>query len=482
MGPGRHRRGEMKFRVDEIVDATGGRLVAGSPEADAGTVCTDTRSLGQGQTFLALRGEHFDGHEFLADAVGRGAACLVVDRQDRLPEPALFPTVAMVVVGSTLDALAALGRAARARLTCPVVAVTGSCGKTTVKEMLGQILIRHLCGRTPRASFNNQIGVPLTLLDAEPEDEFVLCELGTNAPGEIAHLAEIARPTVGIVTLVTPVHLEGLGTVEGVAEEKAALVEAIPSDGTAILNADDPRVAAMGERCRGRVVTVGLTWEADLQAGHVIQTDRGLYFTTTGAAGFEIPVLGKHQAVLALAAAAAARQLGVSLEDSAAALRDFEPLPMRLAAEEAGDVVVVNDAYNANPSSMRVALGLLALWPERRKVFFCGDMLELGAESTTHHEELGRAIAESGVARLVCVGAESQATAEAAVAAGLAAEDVTSVQDADAAAEMASEVVADGDVVLVKGSRAVRMETVAEVILAARRALGARPQGTSGPT
>ncbi|HUU91279.1 MAG TPA: UDP-N-acetylmuramoyl-tripeptide--D-alanyl-D-alanine ligase, partial [Phycisphaerae bacterium] len=373
----------MKFRVDEIVRATGGRLVAGAPDADAGAVCTDTRSLDEGQTFLALRGERFDGHDFLPDAVVRGAACLVVDREDRLPPAPPPPTVAVVVVENTLEALAALGREARARLACPVIAVTGSCGKTTVKEMLGQILIRHLCGRTPRASFNNPIGVPLTLLDAEPTDEFVLCELGTNAPGEIAHLAQIARPTIGIVTLVAPVHLEGLGTVEGVAEEKAALVEAIPPDGVAILNADDPRVAAMAGRCRGRVVTVGLTWEADLQAGHVVQTDRGLYFTATGSAGFEIPVLGEHQAVLALAAAAAARELGVPLEESAEALRRFQPPPMRLAVEEAGGVVVVNDAYNANPSSMRVALGLLTLWPDRRKVFVCGDMLELGPGSRT---------------------------------------------------------------------------------------------------
>ena len=479
----------MKFRVDDILGATGGRLVAGSPEADAGTVCTDTRSLEAGQTFLALRGERFDGHDFLADAVERGAACLVVDAEDRLPvgqgraggPASARSSAAVVAVENTLDALAALGRAARARLTCPVVAVTGSCGKTTVKEMLGQILIRHLCGRTPRASFNNRVGVPLTLLDAEPADEFVLCEVGTSAPGEIAHLAEIARPTIGVVTLVAPVHLEGLGTVEGVAEEKAALVEAIPPDGAAVLNADDPRVAAMAGRCRGRVVTVGLTWEADLQAGHVIRTDRGLYFTATGSAGFEIPVLGEHQVVLALAAAAAARELGVSIEESAAALREFEPPPMRLAVEMAGGVVVVNDAYNASPASMRAALVLLTLWPERRKVFFCGDMLELGPEGRTYHEQLGQAIAEAGVARLVCVGPESKATARAAVAAGLAAENVTSVADADAAAAIASETVADGDLVLVKGSRAVHMETIAEAILAGRRAMDAPPQGTRAP-
>lgn len=463
----------MRFNVDDILKATGGRLVAGPAGADVGSLGTDTRALGGGQTFLALRGPNFDGHDFLADAVARGAVCLIVDRPEALPEPALSPTVAMVVVPDTLQALADLGRAARARLTCPVIAITGSCGKTTVKEMVGQILVRHRCGRTPRASFNNQIGVPLTLLDAELQDEFVLCEFGSNAPGEIAHLAALARPTIGVVTLVGPVHLEGLGSVEGVAEEKAALVDAIPPGGVAILNADDPRVTAMAPRCRGRVVTVGLTWDADLQAGHVIQTDQGVYFTTTGFAGFEVPVLGEHQAVLALLAAAVARELGVSLEDSAAALRAFKPPPMRLAVVQAGGITILNDAYNANPSSMGVALGLLILWPDRRKVFFCGDMLELGAESRAAHEELGRTVAQADVARLICVGRESQATARAAVDAGLATEDVTTVPDADAAARIAAEVVGDGDVVLVKGSRAVRMEQVADVLVASFRARGA---------
>lgn len=456
----------MNFSVDEILEATRGRLAAGTTDVDAGAVGTDTRTLGQGQTFVALRGERFDGHEFLDDAVARGAACLVVDRGVTLPGAARSSPVAVVVVERTLDALADLARAARARVGCPVIAVTGSCGKTTVKEMVGRILLGRLRGRTPPASFNNLVGVPLTLLDAEPQDEFVLCEFGSSAPGEIARLAGIARPTIGVVTLVAPAHLEGLGSIDGVAEEKAALVEAIPPDGVVILNADDPRVAAMAGRCRGRVVTVGLTWEADLQAGHLIQTDRGLYFTATGSAGFEIPVLGQHQAVLALAAAAVAREVGVSLDDSAAALRDFKPLPMRLAVEEAGDVILVNDAYNANPSSMQVALGLLALWPDRRKVFFCGDMLELGAESRAAHEDLGREVAKADVDRLICVGPESKATAEAAVAAGLAAEDVTTVADVDAAAKIVSKVVGGRDVVLVKGSRAMHMETVAEVVVA----------------
>ena len=470
----------MRFRVEEIVSATHGRLVTGRPDAQAGPVTTDTRALGRGETFLALCGERFDGHDFLADAVARGAACLVVDREDRIPPAARSAPCAVVVVEDTLAALADLGRAARSRLRCPVIAVTGACGKTTVKEMVGQILARRRRGRRPPASFNNQIGVPLTLLAAEPDDEFVLCEFGTNAPGEIGQLASIARPTIGVVTLVAPVHLEGLGSLDGVAEEKAALVDAIPPDGAAILNADDPRVAAMARRCRGRVVTVGFGDDADIQAGHLIQTDRGLYFTATGSVGFEIPVLGEHQAVLALAAAAAAREAGVPLEESAEALREFRPPPMRMAVEHCGEVTVVNDSYNANPTSMRAALALLALWPDRRKVFFCGDMRELGPESRALHEALGRQIAEAGVDRLVCVGRESGATADAAVAAGMARQDVTALADAAAAAAVAPRIVGDRDVVLVKGSRAVGMEKVVEAVVRARAA-GDRDAGALQP-
>ena len=460
----------MNFTVADILEATAGRLLAGPADSGAGTVSTDTRHLAAGQTFLALEGETFNGHAFLDEAVRSGAACLVVHQADAVPAAARKRGVAVVVVDDTLAALADLGRAARGRLICPVIAVTGSCGKTTVKEMLGHILARHLRGRVPPASFNNQVGVPLTLLAAEPDDQFVLCEFGSNAPGEIARLAGIARPTIGIVTLVAATHLEGLGSVDGVAEEKAALVDAIPSDGVAILNADDPRVARMAERCRGRVVTVGTTWEADLQAGHVVQTDRALCFTTSGSAGFEVPVLGTHQAVLALAATAAARELGITVEASAEALRDFRPPPMRLSPAEAGGVVVLNDSYNANPASMTAALALLALWPDRRKVFFCGDMRELGAASRPAHEALGREVAEAKVARLVCVGPESRATAEAARQAGLEADQVATVDDAVAAADMAVRMVETGDVVLVKGSRAIGLERVAEMILASRGA------------
>jgi UDP-N-acetylmuramoyl-tripeptide--D-alanyl-D-alanine ligase len=454
----------MKFRVDEIVAATAGRLAFGRPDALVSAVVTDTRALAAGQGFLALRGDQFDGHNFLDAAVNRGASALIIDREDLLAGLNGFAASgAVVVVRDTEAALAALGRAARARLKCPVLAVTGSCGKTTVKEMVGQILGRRLKGKTPPASFNNQIGVPLTLLAAGADDQFVLCEFGTNHPGEIAHLAGIGRPTVAIVTVVAEVHLEGLISLDGVAAEKSAIVEAVPPEGLAILNADDPRVAAMARKCRGRVITVGLNRRADLQAANFTQSEAGVRFTAGGVT-FEIPVLGEHQVVLALASAAAAREMGVSVAESSEVLRQFHPPKMRLAIQNAGDVKILNDAYNANPRSMKAALGLLPIWPDRRKVVFFGDMRELGAASRAAHEDIGRVIAGAGVARLACVGPESAATARAAVAAGMKPDAVATFADAQAAAQAATGIVRSGDMVLVKGSRLIRMEKVVEAI------------------
>ena len=481
----------MEFTVAEVLAATDGRLLSGTTEAPAGNVSTDTRALEAGQTFVALRGERFDAHDFLPDAVRRGAACLVVDREEKLPALGGAATrTAAVLVRDTQAALADLGRAARGRLRCPVIAITGSCGKTTVKDMLGQVLGPRLKGKTPPASYNNQVGVPLTLLAAEEDDQFVLCEFGTNHPGEIAHLAGIARPTLGVVTLVAPVHLEGLSSIQGVAREKGALVESLGEDGVAILNADDRRVASMARKCRGRVVTVGKNRGADLRLENLVQAEDGLRFTAqygpvraggppqggqvllceaalrceARAVAFAVPVLGEHQAVLALLAAAAAREVGVPLEASAEALRRFCPPKMRLALERAGDVTILNDAYNANPRSVRAALALLALWPERRKVFFCGDMRELAQASRSEHEKLGRAVKRAGVARLVCVGPESKATARAAVAAGMKRAAVATFADAQEAARAAADFVESGDLVLIKGSRAIRMEQIAEAI------------------
>ncbi len=458
----------MRFTVEAIVEATGGRLVGGRADAPPARISTDTRTLEPGDAFVALRGERFDGHAFLHQAYAKRAAALVVDAVETPPAPDAGPAV--IEVADTTAALADLGRSARARLTCPVIAVTGSCGKTTLKGMIAAVLGRRLRGTAGAKSFNNAVGVPLTLLAAEEDDGFVLCELGTNAPGEIAALAAVARPTVAAVTVVAPVHLEGLGSLEGVFAEKAALVEALPEDGLAVLNADDPRVAAMAGRCRGRVVTVGLeAAEADLRATDLVQTEAGLAFTV-GDLGFTVPVLGGHQAVLALEAVAVGEALGVPRDEAAAALAAFEPLPMRLAPERVGEVLILNDAYNANPRSMEAALALLALWPERRKVFACGEMRELGPASAEAHAALGRAAVEAGVGVLVAAGPETAATVAAAREAGLPPDRAVHVADAAAAAEAVAGRLEPGDVVLVKGSRAMHMDMVVRAVAEAAAA------------
>lgn len=453
----------MEFTIAEILEATGGRLAAGPAEGAAGRVVTDTRALQPGQTFVALCGERFDGHDFAADATKAGAACVIVERAEALGESDR-PEPAIVVVPDTYAALEALGKAARDRLACPVVGITGSCGKTTLKEMIGQVLGRRLRGRTPPKSFNNRIGVPLTLLAAEADDEFVLCELGTSAPGEIASLAAVARPTIGVVTLVAPAHLEGLGTVEAVAKEKAALVEALPPEGVAVLNADDPRVAGMAAACRGRAVTVGEAESADLRVTDVEQTEDGLRFAVEGVR-FELPVLGRHQAMLAAAAAAVANEFGLTTSEAAEALRAFRPPKMRLGLRRAGDVLVLDDAYNANPASMAAALNLLAVWPDRRKVFFCGEMRELGNASAQAHADLGKLAVEAGVARLVCVGDLGERTALTAIAAGLDPDAAEWYEDSSVAAAEVARFVEPGDVVLVKGSRTMRMERIVEALV-----------------
>jgi UDP-N-acetylmuramoyl-tripeptide--D-alanyl-D-alanine ligase len=453
----------MEFTIAEILEATGGRLAAGPGEGPAGRVVTDTRALQPGQTFVALCGERFDGHDFAADATKAGAACVIVERAEALGESDR-PEPAIVVVPDTYAALEALGTVARDRLACPVVGITGSCGKTTLKEMIGQVLGRRLRGRTPPKSFNNRIGVPLTLLATEADDEFVLCELGTSAPGEIASLAAVARPTIGVVTLVAPAHLEGLGTVEAVAKEKEALVEALPPGGVAVLNADDPRVAGMAAACRGRAVTVGEAESAELRVTDVEQTEERLRFAVEGVR-FELTVLGRHQGMLAAAAAAVAHEFGLTTSEAAEALRAFRPPKMRLGLRRAGDVLVLDDAYNANPASMAAALDLLAVWPNRRKVFFCGEMRELGDASEEAHADLGRRAVESGVARLVCVGPLTGAAARGAKEAVLSPDAVDCFADSVAAAEAVPGIVEAGDVVLVKGSRTVRMERIIEALV-----------------
>jgi UDP-N-acetylmuramoyl-tripeptide--D-alanyl-D-alanine ligase len=453
------------FTVQDIVRATQGALVAGDLGIPVTGVSIDSRSLGVGEAFFAIHGHRLDGHAFLAEAAARGAACLIVHT---LPDevPANVP---LVLVEETTRALGQLGSWHRSRFAIPVVAVTGSNGKTTTKELAAGVLATRFEVLRPERSFNNQWGLPLTLLKLAPEHQAVVLEIGTNARGEIATLAALASPTVGVVTTVAAVHTEFLGSLDGVREEKVALVRALPADGVAILNADDPRVAGMARESRARVVTYGRAATAHVRAvGDLVEDDEGLTLTLESG-GQRQPVTlalaGRHNVTNALAAAATGVALGLSLDEIARGLGGVRPVAGRCVWRRAGEVTILDDTYNASPVSVRAALDTVAARRHgRRVIVVLGDMLELGAMSDEAHREVGRLVAALPADELIGLGRAMQGAVEAAREAGLTeARHLTTFEDT--VAHLLKRLTAR-DLVLVKGSRGMRMERVVDALLA----------------
>src|SRR5256884_7357115 len=381
------------FTVQDIVRATRGALVAGDLGVPVTGVSIASGALGVGEAFSAIRGHRLDGHAFLADAAGRGAACLVVDTlHDDAPA-----NVPLVLVEDTTKALGLLAAYHRARFSIPLVAVTGSNGKTTTKELIACVLGVRWHVLKPTGSFNNQWGLPLTLLKLLPEHEALVLELGTNRPREIAYLAGLARPTVGVVTTVAAVHTEFLGSLDGVREEKAALVRAVPADGWVALNVDDPRVAGMARDAKAHVVTYGRAPTAHVRlVREVVEDTRGLAFTLE-AAGAQQPatlaLAGRHNVMNALAAAAVGAALGFTLDEIARGLAGVRPVAGRCVWREAGGVRILDDTYHAKPGSVRRALDAVAARRGAgRLVAVLGDMLEPGRVAHQAHPEVGRPV------------------------------------------------------------------------------------------
>jgi len=453
------------FTVQDIVRATQGALVAGDLGIPVTGVSIDSRSLAVGEAFFAIHGHRLDGHAFLGDAAARGAACLIVHT---LPDevPANVP---LVLVEDTTRALGKLAAWHRARFAIPVVAVTGSNGKTTTKELAAGVLSTRWEVLRPERSFNNQWGLPLTLLKLSPEHQAVVLEIGSNARGEVAMLAALAAPTLAIVTTVAAVHTEYLGSLDGVREEKAGLVRALAANGVAVLNADDARVAGMARETRARVVTYGRSGTAHVRAtGDVVEDETGLTFTLEAGAERQpvvVGLAGRHNVSNALAAAAAGVALGLPLADVARGLGGVRPVAGRCVWRRAGEVTILDDTYNASPVSVRAALDTVAERRHgRRVVVVLGDMLELGPISDEAHREVGRQVAALPADELIGLGRATQATVEAAREAGLAkATHLTTFEDT--VAHLLKRL-SSGDVVLVKGSRGMRMERVVDALVA----------------
>lgn len=456
--------GRATFALDEVLAATGGELVRLGDRTRFDGVATDSRRLRPGELFVALRGDAHDGHDFLSDAVARGAGAAVVERA-HADRPLACGVVA---VRDTLAALGDLAAFHRRRHRPRVVAVTGSNGKTTTKEMLAAILERAFgAGRVLRTTGtqNNLVGLPLTLLRLAGTEDAAILELGMNGPGEIWRLAEIAEPDVGVITCVAPAHLEGLGSVHGVAEAKAELYRRLRPSAIAVVNADDPLVSVSAENFPGRKIPFGTAAPVAVCARDIV--DHGLDGTSFRLVieGREVPIRlavpGRHNVTNALAAAATAHALGVDVVAVRAGLEAFQPPGMRMEVTQLPNgVTVLNDAYNANPASMAAALRTLAASRGRRRIAVLGEMRELGAESTPAHRDLGRLAAEARVDALFVLGEHAGHVRDGAVEAGLPADRITVAESHDDVAQRLAAGCRPGDLVLLKGSRGAAMEQV----------------------
>jgi len=454
----------MTFSLQEIARITGGRLVPVDARVEIRSVSTDSRTLRAGELFVPLRGENFDGHDFLTLAVRNGAAaCLSEDVISGM-------TVPVIVVNDTLKALGDLAAAVRGRFSGPVAAITGSSGKTTTKEMLAAILTRTAPGLVTAGNFNNLIGLPLTLLQHEEAQRWMVLEMGMSARGEIARLCEIASPTVGVITNVGAAHLETLHGIDGVARAKGELFEALGPGGSAVINADDPLVRALPVANGVRRLLFGLAPEAEVRAENVAMNDGRARFDLVlpdGRRTISLPVAGRHNISNGLAAAAVASVLGITADDIAGGLEGFSMCGGRMEVQSlANGMLLIDDSYNANPLSMAAALQALTdLAHGQRRIAVLGDMLELGDASEELHWQCGE-IAAQKADHLLTVGALGAALAEGALQAGMPQQAVQACASHEELLTQLQALLRPGDRILVKGSRGMRMEKISNALRA----------------
>jgi len=448
-------------RLSEIADAIHGRVVGEDVMVSSAVI--DSRIASAGSLFFAIEGDHVDGADFVEDAMRRGSSASVVSRGEGAPGPS-------IVVASTLEALTDLAAFDRRMSDARVVGITGSSGKTSTKDLVAAVLRSGFEVQASPGSYNNEIGLPLTLLGGGPETEVIVCEMGSRGIGHIADLCRVASPDVGIVTNIGIAHMELFGSLENITDAKAELVEGLAKNSTAIISADDPVVRTFGERTEARVLTYGRAADADVRADNLELSDRGFaHFELVHGGhrvGAELAVPGEHMVSNALAAVTAGIAFEVPLEEASAALRTARISSWRMETfVDPNGVVVVNDAYNANPMSMAAALKT-ARWMARgsRLVVVLGTMAELGAASLEEHERIGELAARLGVERVILVGREAEAIAVAAIREGVEPENVALYEDPAQALDDVMRWAGSGDVVLFKASRVVGLEKLAEAM------------------
>ena len=453
--------------VQQIRQAVGGKLLSAVPKdaAPVTSVCTNSRQMTKSSLFVALKGERFDAHDFLPQAAAGGAIAALVEEVPANP----LPNVHLIQVPDTRVALGKLASHVRKGLKAKVIAVAGSNGKTSTKHLIDAALRGKLRGTISPKSFNNDIGVPITVFAADERDDYLVLEMGTNHTGELKVLTEMARPDVAVITNVGAEHLEGLGDLMGVRLENASIISGLDANGLLVVNGDDAELLNAVKDYPGKRITFGFKDTNDLYATDVRCDETGVRFHLNGSKGREVfvPLLGRHTACNALAAIAVGRKLRLPEDVIIQSLADADGADMRLQLREANGIWILNDAYNANPNSMRAALDTATVLPTGgRRIAVLGDMRELGPSSERYHREIGDLAGRSGFAMLAFVGQDAKWMADAAEAAGMPTKNVFRFDDSGTAAEHLPGMVHEGDLVLVKASRGIKLEVVAKALAA----------------
>ena len=444
----------------EIIKAVNGRIINYKP-LSISRVSTDSRAIKKGDLFVAIKGDNFDGHNFVNKAISQGASAVVVSH---IPKGSKRSKTPIIKVKDTLLALGDIAGYYRKRLAIPVIAVGGSNGKTTTKDMIAHILSKKYVVAKSYKSFNNFIGLPLTILSADARTEYLVAEVGTNQPGEIAYLSEILKPDIAVITNISATHLDGLKTPAGVFREESSLFKSLQNSATAVFDSTNKGLKRLSKYAEYKSVTFSINGQSDIRAERIKVSPAGIRFTVHRGGGHYdcfIPVLGSWNIKNALAAFAAVQHLGVKPKEICEALKDFKLPAMRMDKRLRGGVTFINDAYNANPVSVGLVIGdLSGMKTPGRKVLVFGEMRELGRYSRRFHEEAADNIAKSRIDMLVAIGPETRCTVNKLLRLKPKDKTVLYYETVDKALPTLNKILKPGDTVLLKGSRANALEKI----------------------
>lgn len=456
------------WTVKEILDATKGRLLSGNEEDILTGVSTDTRRMKGGELFLAIKGDRFDGHNFILDSVSRAARAVLIQRDCIANANFNIPGVSVISVSNSVKALGDIAHYHRKRFDIPVIAVTGSNGKTTTKEMISAILSKKMNVLKNFGTENNHIGVPFTLLRLDPSYNIAVLEMGTNHLGEIRRLSEIAKPSEVVITNIGPSHLEYLRDTRTVMQAKCEILEFLDKDGKVVINADDESLKKL--KTEFKMVRFGLSKRYDFYAEEIDVEPDSISFKLNGKWDINLGLIGRHNVYNVLCAISAAWDFGVTIDEIKDVLQGFRVPNMRMEVKRIGELRIINDTYNSNPLSMKQAIEVLRdVTTKGRKILIAGDMLELGSFSSRFHHLVGRQAAESGIDLLLAVGRQAEHIVNGAQEAGMAAKKIHCCSLTKEACGLVSNLIKAGDTVLVKGSRAMKMEEIVAEIEALYR-------------